>query len=299
MAKDVAPLELRNFTKQYDSFRAVDNISLELKRGEVFGFLGPNGAGKSTTIRSIMNFMQPSYGSILINGKDSVDNSVDNMQQIGYLAGDIALYDNMTGKQLINYLSGLGKKTSKKRIDELVTKLEATLDRKIGDLSKGNKQKIGLIQAFMHSPELLILDEPTSGLDPLMKQVFYDLVLEAKKDGKTVFVSSHDLSEVQKICDRAAFIRNGELISVEDIHSAMNIEFKRFLVKFTKKPPLKEFTKLKNIEAKNHDDNQIEFTLTGNLSGFMSAVAKHNPIDLNEIDATLEDVFMHYYERKS
>ena len=211
------PLVLTNLTKKYGKFLAVDNVSLEVQPGEVFGFLGPNGAGKSTVIRTVLNFIKPSAGSVQLFGLDSVHGAVAAKHYVGYLAGDIALYDSMTGLDLLKFLTSLGKETDWDYVKELAEKLQAPLGRPISDLSKGNKQKVGLIQAFMHNPDLLVLDEPTSGLDPLMKQIFYDMVLDMRKSGKTVFVSSHDLDEVQKICDRAAFIREGKIIATEDI----------------------------------------------------------------------------------
>ena len=193
------PVEITNFSKTYGTKVAVDRLDLKVEKGEVFGFLGPNGAGKSTTIRSILNFLTPSNGKISIFGLDSVKNSVAIKNHIGYLAGDISLYDSMSGYQLCKYLTGLGKNTNWDYVDELSDRLQISLQEKIGTLSKGNKQKIGLIQAFMHQPKLLILDEPTSGLDPLMKQIFYEMVLEMKHLGNSVFVSSHDLNDLHKL----------------------------------------------------------------------------------------------------
>ena len=212
MSKTPAPLVIKKFTKAYGSFLAVDNVSVSVKAGEVFGFLGPNGAGKSTTIRSILNFISPTKGSITIKGLDSVSDSIEAKNHIGYLAGDIALYSSMTGWQLFHHLTALGKQTDWAYVDQLVERLDANPDAKIKSLSKGNRQKIGLIQAFMHKPDVLMLDEPTSGLDPLMKEVFYEMTREMRESGKTIFLSSHDLSEVQKICDRAAFIRGGVIV---------------------------------------------------------------------------------------
>ena len=195
-----SPLILHGLTKRFGRKLAVNNVSLELCEGEVFGFLGPNGAGKSTTIRSVMDFLRPTDGWVELLGGQSFEERTALHDRVGYLAGDIALYENMTGQKLLKFLARTGWKVDCKYVDELAERFEAALDRPIRQLSKGNRQKIGLIQAFMHRPKLLILDEPTSGLDPLMKQVFYDLVHEVSEQGATVFVSSHDLAEVQKIC---------------------------------------------------------------------------------------------------
>lgn len=291
-----SPLRLNNLTKKYGSFAAIEGISLELFGGEIFGFLGPNGAGKSTTIRTLLNFIHPSSGSATIFGLDSHKDSVAAKNHIGYLAGDIALYDNMTGRQTLKFLSSLGKKTDWKYVDKLAKQLDATLDRKLHTLSKGNKQKVGLIQAFMHRPELLILDEPTSGLDPLMKQVFYDMVLDMKKSGKTIFVSSHDLTEVQKICDRAAFIRKGKLIGVEPINSrATTLQLKQFTVALPKKPVLHDFKSITGVSNITIEDTIMHVTITGSVAPFITELAKYKPINLTERETDLEDVFMHYY----
>lgn len=293
------PLQLDRLTKTYGKYRGVDSISLELQPGEVFGFLGPNGAGKSTAIRTILDFIHPSSGSATIFGLDSHKDYIAVKKHVGYLAGDIALYDDMTGRQTLVFLSRLGKKIDWKYVNQLARKLDASLDRKLRTLSKGNKQKIGLIQAFMHQPDLLILDEPTSGLDPLMKQVFYDMVLEMKKAGKTVFVSSHDLTEVQKICDRAAFIREGKLIGIEDINDkAKALKLKRFTATFAKIPNKKDFSTIEGVSKVIVEQKMLHVTITGTIAPFIAELAKHNPIDLDEQETSIEDIFMHYYTAK-
>lgn len=292
-----SPLKIINFTKRYGSYRGVDAVNLELRNGEVFGFLGPNGAGKSTTIRTIMDFLRPSEGKIQVFGLDSHKDSVEIKNHVGYLAGDIAIYDTMTGRKVLRYLTSLGKDTDWEYVEKLAQRLDASLDRPLHSLSKGNRQKIGLIQAFMHKPKLIILDEPTSGLDPLMKQVFYDMVLEMKEAGNTVFVSSHDLTEVQKICDRAAFIRDGKLISIEDVKHAKSLNLRRFRVTFaTTTPAVSKFSALKTVSEVTTDGNEMTFTVTGSVSEFIMELAKHNPIDLDEQETDLEDLFMHYYK---
>ena len=294
MTKKV-PLKLTHLTKTYGQYRGIDDVSMELENGEVFGFLGPNGAGKSTTIRTILNFIKPSSGSATIYGLDSVKDSVEIKNHVGYLAGDIALYKNMKGRDALNFLTSLGKKTDWKYVDELVERLNANLDRPIHMLSKGNVQKIGLIQAFMHKPEILVLDEPTSGLDPLMKQVFYAMVLEMKTEGKAIFVSSHDLTEVQKICDRAAFISEGKLMGIEDVRNAKSLNLRRFRATFDTKPDKSKFAELKSVKEVIVNDNDLTATITGSVAEFVSELAKHKPVDLDEQETNLEDLFMHYY----
>ena len=296
--KRALPVVIKNYTKRYGSFRGVDDISLEINHGEVFGFLGPNGAGKSTTIRTMLNFISPSDGSIKIYGLDSVKDYKEVKKHVGYLAGDIALYDSMTGRKLLMHLSALGKQTDWKYVDKLADNLKADLDRPIKSLSKGNKQKIGLIQAFMHKPDLLILDEPTSGLDPLMKQVFYDMVLEMKQAGKTVFVSSHDLTEVQKICDRAAFIRDGKLIGVENIVAADSMNVRRYAVTLERPVRAGAFKKIKNVTDVKLEGKKMIVTISGSVGPFIRELATVSPVDLDEQETTLEDLFMHYYKNQ-
>jgi len=290
------PVEITGFSKNYGTKIAVDRLDLKVEKGEVFGFLGPNGAGKSTTIRSILNFLTPSDGKISIFGLDSVKNSVAIKNHIGYLAGDISLYDSMSGYQLCKYLTGLGKNTNWDYVDELSNRLQISLQEKIGTLSKGNKQKIGLIQAFMHQPKLLILDEPTSGLDPLMKQIFYEMVLEMKHLGNSVFVSSHDLNEVQHICDKAAFIKSGRLIATESIREDFEFSLRRYTVMFPKFPDISEFEKIESVSEITQDENKLTVTVKGDISEFIRTLSNHDPIDLSEEETSLEDLFMKYYE---
>ena len=293
---DTSPLILHGLTKRFGHKLAVDNVSLELHEGEVFGFLGPNGAGKSTTIRSVMDFLRPTDGWVeLLGGRNSAERTALH-DQVGYLAGDIALYETMTGRKLLKFLARTGRKVDWRYVDELAERFEAALDRPIRQLSKGNRQKIGLIQAFMHRPKLLILDEPTSGLDPLMKQVFYDLVREVSGQGATVFVSSHDLAEVQKICHRAGFIRDGKLIAIENIATMKHLATHRYIVTFAKKPLLAAAKKLPSITDVQHRGDEYEFTVKGDATEFVSFIAEYQPKLLRESELELEELFMRYYE---
>ncbi|HJO59514.1 MAG TPA: ABC transporter ATP-binding protein [SAR202 cluster bacterium] len=294
--KTDVPVEITGFSKTYGTKIAVDRLDLKVNEGEVFGFLGPNGAGKSTTIRSILNFLTPSDGKISIFGLDSVKNSVAIKNHIGYLAGDISLYDSMSGYQLFKYLTGIGKNTNWDYVNDLANRLQISPQAKIGTLSKGNKQKIGLIQAFMHQPKLLILDEPTSGLDPLMKQVFYEMVLQMKHLGNSVFVSSHDLNEVQHICDKAAFIKSGRLIATENIRGAFEFSLRRYTITFPKLPELSVFEKIESVSEVTQDENNLTVTVKGDISEFIKTLSDQDPIDLSEEETSLEDIFMKYYE---
>ena len=290
------PIKIEGFSKNYGPNPAVKDLSLKVEKGEVFGFLGPNGAGKSTTIKSLLNFLTPSDGKISIFGLDSVKNSVEIKKQIGYLAGDISLYNSMSGLQLIRYLTKLGRNTNWTYVETLANRLQISLEEKIGKLSKGNKQKIGLIQAFMHQPAVLILDEPTSGLDPLMKQIFYEMVLEMKQMGNSIFVSSHDLNEVQTICDKAAFIKSGQLIGIENIKEDFDFTIRRYTVTFDQTPDTKEFVGIDSISGITQNENKVTVTVTGDVSKFISKLSSLHPIDLSEEDTSLEDIFMKYYE---
>ena len=289
-------LTIEEFTKSYRDVIAVQDLTLEVERGEIYGFLGPNGAGKTTTIRTILNFVSPTSGNISVFGLDSVRDSIEIKKNIGYLAGDISLFENMKGTDALKYLTRLGKKSDWDYINELTERFEAITDRKIGSLSKGNKQKIGLIQAFMHKPDLIILDEPTSGLDPLMKQVFYDLILEIKNSGKTVFISSHDLTEVQKICDRAGFIKDGLLVASENIKNSVDINLRRYTVQFLKPPAENILDGVSGVTEIITKGTQLTFTVRGEVGDAINAISENNPIDLQEEETSLEDLFMKYYE---
>ena len=290
-----SPIVIKDFSKKYRDLIAVDSLNLQVDTSEVFGFLGPNGAGKTTTIRTMLNFVRPTSGSISIFGLDSVTDDMALKHRIGYLPGDISLYDSMNGSQFLKYLTSLGKKTDWNFVQDLSDKLQAPLDRKIGGLSKGNIQKIGLIQAFMHKPDLLILDEPTSGLDPLMKQVFYDMVLQMKAIGKTIFISSHDLAEVQKLCDRAAFIREGKLIAIEEIKNSFDMNLRRYTITFNSEPNPYLFTQIEGVTEAIPDGSQITVTIKGNVRHLIEELSKLAPTDLYEQETSLEDLFMKYY----
>ena len=290
------PIKIERFHKNYGPNPAVEDLTLMVEKSEVFGFLGPNGAGKSTTIRSLLNFLTPSDGKISIFGLDSVKNSVEIKKHIGYLPGDISLYGSMSGLQLIKYLTRLGRNTDWNYVEILASRLQISLDTRIGTLSRGNKQKIGLIQAFMHQPDLLILDEPTSGLDPLMKQFFFKMVLEMKDMGNTIFISSHDLNEVQTICDKAAFIKSGKLIGIENIKEDFDFSMRRYTATFDQPVNPKEFTNISSVSDIAQNENKLTVTVSGNVSEFLSKLSDLHPVDLSEEDTSLEDIFMKYYK---
>jgi len=286
-------LEIKNLTKYYGNVLGVKDLSLSLKEGEIFGFIGPNGAGKSTTIRSIMNLINKNDGEILINGKLFDKDDIELKRIIGYLPSEIHLYEDMTVKEMLDYHEQFYKKKIHKRRVELVKKLKLDESKKIEELSLGNSKKLGIVLAFMHEPKILILDEPTSGLDPIMQQTFYDLLKEEKKKGTTIFYSTHILSEVSKLCDRVAIIKDGRLLKIETIEELYSKNFN--IVTLESKDIDKIIDKLK-IDIISKNDSSIKFKnhlevdlLIKELSNF-----KIDKILIEE--ATLEDIFLHYYK---
>lgn len=295
MASD-RPLVVRNLTKRYGRARGVEDVSFELEPGEVFGFLGPNGAGKTTTIRTILDFMRPTSGGVEIFGLDSVRQSVEAKRHIGYLAGDFAVYENLTGKQLVDYMASLDGEIDREYVGQIVSRFGIEMGRPLRQLSKGNRQKLGLLQAFMHRPKLLILDEPTSGLDPLMQEEFYKLLADVKAAGVTVFISSHNLGEVQRVCDRAAFIREGKLIAIEDIAKARKMNISRFTVLFGEAITPSDFENIEGVEdVTKAGAKQLHFVVAGHMDAFVKALAKHKVQSIIPEETQLEDVFMRYY----
>lgn len=298
---EVAPIAVHNLTKQYPgtSHPALKSLSLSVNKGEVYGFLGPNGAGKSTTIRTLLNFIQPTSGSASILGKDIVKDSVEIKRSIGYLAGDVAIYPKMTGKQYLSFLSELQPARKKGIISELAKSLHADLHKKLGELSRGNRQKIGIIQAFMHDPAVFILDEPTSGLDPLMQEVFYALLADAKQRGASIFMSSHILTEVQKTCDRVGIIREGKLVSERRIAEMQNEAAQNFEISFASKPPLAKLRAVKGVKkVQAVANNSVTLHMHGDLSPLFKLLSE-NKVERIEIgELNLEEEFMKFYADK-
>jgi ABC-2 type transport system ATP-binding protein len=279
-----------------DTF-ALHNLSLHVAAGEVYGFLGPNGAGKSTTIRTLMNFIQPTHGSATVLGRDIVKDSVAIKQEIGYLAGDGAVYSKMTGHQYLEYLGELQPPASKAYQQELAKRLQANLNQPLGKLSRGNRQKISIIQAFMHQPKVMILDEPSSGLDPLMQEVFYELIGEAKSRGAAIFMSSHILSEVQKVCDRVGIIRDGTLIVERNIAEMAAEAAQTFDLSFKEKAPISELKKLSSVQkVVINNPSSVTLHVRGELSPLFALLAQHAVTQIDTKALDLEEAFMHYYQ---
>lgn len=286
-------LEIKELTKYYGKIKGVENLSLKLKEGEIFGFIGPNGAGKSTTIRSIMNLINKTSGKVLIEGAEFNKNDVEIKEKIGYLPSEIYLYDDLTVKEMLDYHEKFYKKDIHQKRLELVKTLELDEEKNIEDLSLGNLKKLGIVLALMHEPKILILDEPTSGLDPIMQNTFYELLKKEKDKGTTIFYSTHILSEVSKICDRVGIIKDGKLIKIEEMEelSKKNLTF----VKITS-PEINDIVKNLNIEVISKNENTVKFANNMAHDELIKKLAKYKIERILIEEATLEDMFLHYYK---
>jgi ABC-2 type transport system ATP-binding protein len=288
-------IQSRGLTKRYGNIRALTELDLEVRSGEVFGFLGPNGAGKSTTIRILLGFLHPTDGDARVLGLDVVDQSVEIRRRIGYLPGGIAIYDSLSGADALDYLSDLQGRPPVRR-DELCERLEmpaSVLRRRVRDYSRGMRQKMGVIQALQHDPELAILDEPTEGLDPLMQQAFYGILADLRAAGRTIFMSSHILSEVERVCDRVAIIRHGRLMALHGVEELLARRKRRIQVRWRgTAPDLSGVPGLTDVVA---EGDRISATLLGDVVPFVRAVASPALVDLTIEPARLEEAFLEYY----
>lgn len=282
-------IEVKNFTKKYKHIIAVDNISFTVKKGEIFGFLGPNGAGKTTTIRTLLGLLKPTAGEAYVFGKNIKDDIVSIKKNIGYIPGELALYEHLTGDQFLEYLRSI-RNTDLSLLHDLLDIFELPLNRKIKGYSRGMKQKIGIIQAFMDDPEVVIMDEPTSGLDPLLQQKFYEFLRKERAKGRTIFLSSHILSEVDKICDRVGIIRNGQLVALENIETLKHKTGKKIRLKIKENPKnLLSDSNVKLIEG------WIEITIQSNTDEWLKKITQYTILDIEVKEFSLEDYFMRYY----
>jgi ABC-2 type transport system ATP-binding protein len=275
---------------------ALEDLSIEVRPGEIFGFLGPNGAGKSTMIRLLLGFLHPTAGGASVLGLDVVRDSVEIRRRVGYLPGGIALYDSLTGERLLDYLVALTGRPPIRR-DELCDRLELsqrTLRRLVRDYSRGMRQKIGIVQALQHDPELAILDEPTEGLDPLMQRAFYTILDDLRSDGRTIFFSSHVLSEVERVCDRVAIIRQGRLVALEEIGRLLARRKRNVEMRLTGPAPrLEGVAGVSGVEA---TDGLVTCHLEGDVGPFLAAIAGAPITDLTIEPAHLEEAFLEFYE---
>lgn len=288
-------IDIVRLRKSYGKHEALRGIDLDVRPGEVYGFLGPNGAGKSTTIRIILDEIRASAGSAQLFGLDSRRDAVEIHRRLGYLPSDLALYPKMTGRDSLKFFARLRGGVDQAYVDELAERFDATLDKRTGELSTGNRQKIGLIAAFMHKPELLIMDEPNAGLDPLVQHEFQSLVREAADEGRTVFLSSHTLSEVQRVADRVGIIRHGEMVAVEDIDDLRAVRKVTMLVE--PKPDPADFAAVDGARDVVVNENHVHLSFDGELGSLLQAVgSKYRILDLSASDADLEEVFLAFYQ---
>lgn len=287
-------LKVEGLTKYYGRKKGVENLSFEVKEKEIFGFIGPNGAGKTTTIKSILNLIQKDHGAIYIDGEmvTKIDHKIKN--KIGYLPSEIHLYEDLSVKEMLEYSASFYDKDLRKRILYFVKRFDLDLTKKIGELSLGNLKKVGIVIALMHQPKLLILDEPTSGLDPLMQEVFFEILEEEKEAGTTIFFSSHVLSEVKRICDRVAILKEGHLVGIEPMMQLRENNSVMITLISTEYKKLK--LPIKNVVIKDRTEDMLKFLYHGEIRDFLSLVSKIKVEKLLIEEPTLEEVFMPFYQ---
>ncbi|MDE0232647.1 MAG: ABC transporter ATP-binding protein [bacterium] len=280
-------------TKSYGKARGVIDLDLEVQAGEVFGYLGPNGAGKTTTIRMLVDLIRPQEGEVEVLGGSPRDPAI--RRRVGYLPGEVEFYSRMSARDFLTYIGNLRGRGGDAIAEQLSERIDLDLSRRIGDLSKGNRQKLGLVQALMHRPELVVLDEPTSGLDPLVQQEVYRLLDELKADGVTVFFSSHVLSEVERVADRVGIIREGRLVEVEELETLRQKAVRTFEVVFEDVPHIAEFEHLDGVRFADLHGNVLHCQVIGSIDELLKAVAKHRVRNLVSHGADLEALFLDYY----
>jgi ABC-2 type transport system ATP-binding protein len=297
MSQPAAPVPIRTdgLTKHYKGVHALEDLDLEVQGGEVFGFLGPNGAGKTTTIRALLHFIFPTRGRASILGLDSVRDSVEIRRHVGYMPADFSLYPNLTGAETLRYYANLRGGVSERVVSSLAERLEADLSRKNADLSSGNRQKVALIAAFMSEPELLILDEPSSGLDPLMQQELQALIREVRAEGRTVFLSSHSLAEVERVADRVGILREGRLIVVERIDTLKDKAIRRLDLEFEAPVSTDAFRAVPGVRSVEAHGHGLSISFEGSVNALLRVALEHQVVNLNSREADLEEIFLAYY----
>ncbi|MGD2250542.1 MAG: ABC transporter ATP-binding protein [Candidatus Methanofastidiosia archaeon] len=287
-------IHTENLTKFYGKIKGIEHVDLSVNRGEIFGFLGPNGAGKTTTIRLLMDLITPTSGTAEIFGLDCQKDSLKIRKRIGYIPGDLSLYDSMSGKKFLQFISSL-RPRKPVLTDTLLKRFDVTVNRKIKGFSMGMKQKLGIVQAFMHDPELVIMDEPTLGLDPLMQKEFYTFLKEEQEKGRTFFMSSHILSEVEKVCERVGIIKEGSIVAMEDVDSLRKKSGKVMEVEFVTDITEKDLD-IPEITQVSIDGHKAHFRAMGNMDTVIKHVSQYTIKDLTARELSVEDMFMHYYE---
>ena len=291
-------INIKHLTKDYGNNKGVFDVSINVEKGEVYGYLGQNGAGKSTTLRHLMGFSKVDSGELTINGLDTWKNQEKIKQTLGYLPGEISLPNNMTGKEYLLLIAKMRKMKSYKAIDELLEYFEINADCKIKSMSKGMKQKIAIVSTFMHNPDVILLDEPTSGLDPLMQEKFIQLIEKEKQKGKTIIMSSHIFEEVGKVCDRIGILKSGKLVNEVKMSELKHNTLKTYKVEFKNKKDYDEIKKIYNSKDNTCRDEQNQIIVTiddKDINSFISNLSKCNVVFLQEQKHSLEEYFMKYY----
>ena len=290
-----AVIQIEKLTKSYGSHRGIIDVDLEVNEGEAFGFLGPNGAGKTTTIRTLLDHIRPTSGRALIFGIETTRDPVAIHRRVGYLPGEFTLYDKLTGGQTIEYFANLRGGVDPVYQADLIARLDIDPTRKFREYSKGNKQKVGLVSALQHRPDLLILDEPTSGLDPLVQQTFYEVIREAKAEGRSIFLSSHILSEVEKTCDRVAIIRDGVLVKVDSVEALRDLAHHQVELRFVGPVPRAEFEGLPGVSEVTVEDHVLRMRVSGSITPVVRAAAAYELLDFVSREPSLEETFLAEY----
>ena len=293
---DQIAIHTEGLTKHYGDVKALVDLDLDIRPGEIFGFLGPNGAGKTTMIRTILDEIRPTAGKASILGLDTHTQSVEIRKHIGYVPGDLAMYPNLTGRDTLTYFANLRGGVDWSYVETLADRLDADLEKKVGDLSSGNRQKVGLIQAFMNSPDVLIMDEPSSGLDPLVQREFQKMMREVAAEGRTVFLSSHTLSEVQRVANRVGIIRHGHLIAVETVADLRSKAIRTVNIFFDRPVDASAFEGLPGVREATSQNDHVTLSFDGQMETLLKVVTERfHVLDITTHEADLEEIFLTYY----
>lgn len=288
-------IKMHNVSKYYGKFKALSSLTLNVEENQIYALIGPNGAGKSTAIRLMLGILNPSEGYVEVLGKRPTQKNVKIFKNMGYLPGELSTYQKLTGNEVLKFFSSLRNIDDDQYIRNLIERLDYDPNKYIKELSKGNKQKLGLILAFMHKPELLILDEPSSGLDPLMQQITIELIQEARLNGSTIFLSSHIFSEIDKVAERVGFVKEGKLIVEESLEILKSNAMKYIVIYFKETIPLNLFDNIKNVNLIETNKNVVKLNIIGPIDEIIKVISKYEIIDLTTQDPTLEELFMNYY----
>lgn len=290
-------IEIKNLTQKFSNGKGIFDVTFKIDKGEVFGFLGPNGSGKTTTIRHLMGYLKPQAGQTIVNNLDAWKKQSEVRKSIGYLPGEISFLDGLTGESFLNMMMGMQGINNKSRREDLINLFQLDTKIPIRKMSKGTKQKVGIVTTFMHDPDIYILDEPTSGLDPLMQKIFINLVLKEKSRGKTFLISSHSLPEIERTCDRIAIIKEGRIVTTKDIHELHTLQRKTFNVTLSKKEDVHALLN-SELSVDKIDDFIVRIDIQGNYDVFLNTLSHYHVKNISTDDMSLEHTFMDYYKRE-